>query len=110
MINYEWEICAKPTAEDVNGFKNVILAVIWQYTGMDSQSNISYAYQSTTFFIFNNESNFIPFEDITDEIIISWIEEKTDMDSVRDEIDNKIKEQSVIEVTSEPISPEKPTI
>ncbi len=110
MINYEWQICGKPTADEVKGCENVILAVIWQYIGTDSETSISYPYQSTTFFVFNDESNFIPFEEITDEIIISWIEAKTDMDAVRIEIEEKIQEKTIPEVTPEPTSPEIPEI
>lgn len=110
MINYEWQIAAKPTSQDISGYKDFILAVVWIYKGTRDTDNISYSIPCTTFFVFNNQSDFIPFEEVTDEIVFSWLEAKEDIEKLKLEIEQKIEEKTVIEIIPEPVSPEIPLI
>ena len=97
MINYEWQIFAKPTSQDFNGLKDFIIAVVSVYKGTDDTSNISYSMPCTTFFIFNSKSDFIPFDEVTDEIVISWLESREDVSTMQAEIEAKINEIPIIE-------------
>jgi hypothetical protein len=88
MITYNWEIVAKPTASTLNSYNNVILAVIWKLTGTD-QNKKTAEVLGNTFFLPPSEE-FIPYEDLTDEILISWIKAKEDYQSIVTEIESKI--------------------
>jgi hypothetical protein len=110
MINYEWQIAAKPTSQYVSGYKDFIIAVVWIYKGTRDTDNISYSIPCTTFFVPKSQSEFIPFDEVTDEVAISWLEAKEDTEALKLEIEQKIEEKTVIEIIPEPTSPEIPEI
>jgi hypothetical protein len=87
MIAYNWDIKSKPTAS-INGYDNVVLAIIWVLEAQNENKNKS-SIAGTTFFLPPTDT-FIPYEDLTDEIVIGWIENKDDITSIKAELASKI--------------------
>ena len=69
MITYNWDIKFKPTAS-INGYDNVVLAVIWVLEAQNDENKIKSSMAGTTFFLPPTDT-FIPYEDLTDEIRIT---------------------------------------
>jgi len=93
MINYSYIIQSKPIALELNNYNNVILASTWTYKGIDDINGKSATIQTTTFFPNPfNSPDFIPYDEITDEIIFGWISEKEDLIAMQKDIENQIKQ------------------
>jgi hypothetical protein len=72
MITYNWNFDPLTVGTTLDGFENVVLTVHWQYTA------ISGSYSARTIgtqdFSFNpNQENFIPFDQLTKEIVEGWV-------------------------------------
>ncbi len=89
MMTYTWEIISKPKADEINGYNDVILAAIWKYIGTD-EYNRSAEYMETSFFRLNPDNTFIPYEEITDEIVISWILPTINLTQIENYIASKL--------------------
>lgn len=85
---------AYPTKEQ---HQNVVFMVNWEYTGtyIDSSTEKDYKVMrnGTTEINSTNIQNFIPFEELTKNDVISWVESSTDIGQIRQDIVNKINEQ-----------------
>jgi hypothetical protein len=88
MITYNWEIVSKPIAPILGDYTDVVLAVIWKLIGTDEDGK-STDVLGTTFFMPPTE-NFVPIEEVTDEIIISWISDKENIEQYKTDIESKI--------------------
>jgi hypothetical protein len=91
MVTYTWEIIDKPIAQSVKNYTDVVLAVIWKLIGTDEEGK-SADILGTTFFMPPTE-NFIPIEEVTDEVIISWVSAKENIEHYKTEIQFKINKQ-----------------
>lgn len=91
MITYTWEIVDKPIAPVLKDYTDVVLAVIWKLIGTDENKRTAEVL-CTTFFLPPSD-NFIPINEVTDEILVSWISDKEDITRVQSEIESKINKQ-----------------
>jgi len=89
MITYNWGIKSKPTTS-INGYDNVVLAIIWVLEAQNDENKIKSSIAGTTFFLPPTDT-FIPYEDLTDEIVIGWIEDKDDIISIKAELASKVE-------------------
>ena len=92
MVTYTWEIIDKPTAPVVKDYTNVVLAVTWKLIGTDENQKTADII-GTTFFMPPTE-NFIPIEEITNEVIISWISAKENIEQYKSDIESRINKIS----------------
>jgi hypothetical protein len=85
MITYTYDIVSKPTAAEINDFPNVIVASVWTYTGIDDFTNKSASLVNTTFFVPPpvDDPNFIPYDEVTDELVFSWISTRDDIPAMQ---------------------------
>jgi hypothetical protein len=88
MITYNWDIKFKPTAS-INGYDNVVLATVWILEAQNDKNQNKSSMTGTTFFLPPTDV-FIPYDDLTDEIVIGWIENKDDITSIKAELASKI--------------------
>jgi hypothetical protein len=88
MITYKWDIKFKPTAS-INGYDNVVLAIVWILEAQNDENKLKSSMTGTTFFLPPTDI-FIPYEDLTDEIVIGWIENKDDITSIKAELASKV--------------------
>lgn len=55
-----------------NGYENVVSRVVYQVIGTANGS--SYSYQSADLLDYETISNFVPYETLTKEIVVEWLE------------------------------------
>lgn len=85
MITYTYNIQSKPTAQELNDFPNVIVASVWEYTATREEDGVSAVLQNTTFFLPPpvGDPNFVPYDEVTDELVFSWISAKEDIPAMQ---------------------------
>ena len=110
MINYIWTIVALEYAPEENGLSKVIKNIHWRYKGTDKDSGVSFELFGVQEMDAPNTSSYIPYDDLTEEIVISWLTKKLDITlfqkSIITEIE-KIKNPSIV-IVHNPFAP-KPT-
>jgi hypothetical protein len=90
MITYTWDInkiYAKPLS---NGLINVIHSIDWSYTGIDENNNTA-SIQVPITLPEPSDENFIPYDDITEEMVISWLESILNVEDLQQGIIDKIE-------------------
>ena len=113
-LNAEFSISIKDIeGKDIGDYTNIVTKVIWEYhikAIVDGIEKTNYIVKYTTFDNFN-PIEFIGFNLITKEIIISWIESKTNMSSLKEKLYNKILKNEVVKKLSidEELIEEQPT-
>jgi hypothetical protein len=90
MITYTWNINRIYTKPLLNGLTNVIHTIDWSYIGTDENNNRAHM-QMPTLLPESSEENFIPYDNITEEMVISWLESILNVEDLQQEIINKIE-------------------
>lgn len=92
MINYTYNIGAI-TKKTINGIENSIFQVVWEKIGVDENGNRGVFKIATTFDTseVGTSESFIPYENLTEEIIIGWIESVTTEEQVNGVILERIQ-------------------
>lgn len=76
-ITYTWKVTdMKVRSKDIDGtiYDETVVQTYWEKTGTDENGNTG-MFAGATPFDYNPESStFIPFSDLTEEIIIGWIQ------------------------------------
>lgn len=78
MITYEYNCRNVEAYIDLEGNSDVVYNVLWIITGtsdeLDPDGNLSYSgtYAGNQMLTTSNITNFIPFEDLTNEIVVGW--------------------------------------
>lgn len=94
-MNYTWEITGikRKNTEDLN---NIIVQTYWRKTGTDENGNSASFAGATPFDLSTvDPENFISYEDLTEEIVLSWIKSVVVFDyeeHVNETIQRKIDE------------------
>ena len=88
MINYTYKIVDK-SVTTTNGMADVIIAVHWYYTGT-TEHGLTASTFKTTFFTPPQYSDFVKFEKIDDNTIINWLEQKEDIETMKQDIYQRI--------------------
>ena len=99
MITYNWDCKTVDVHPQEEGQTDVVYNVHWIVTGVDgdySATNIG-----TQVVTLDPESTFIPFKDLTNEIVVGWTKEAMGEDQV-DQIETSIAGQ--IEDQKNPVS------
>lgn len=90
-ITYQWEIMNLHPIKSLNGLNNVIGAITWIYRGTN-EDGIDGFVDGKLVLEQPEGENFINYEDITQENIISWLESNIDVESHKPNIINQISE------------------
>ena len=90
MITYTWRINKMYIKPSLNGLTNVIHTVDWDYIGTDENNNKS-SVRVPMILPEPLEANFIPYNDITEEMVISWLESISNIEDLQQDIINKIE-------------------
>lgn len=72
-ITYTWKVSQVEAYPEVEGKSNVVFTVHWRLHGTEGEFEGS-LYGSHTISL-KKEGDFIPYEDLTEEIVISWVKE-----------------------------------
>ena len=79
MTNYIWTIAALECATEENGLNKVVKTVHWRYKGTDETSGISYELFGAQAMDAPNTAAYIPYDQLTEATVISWLEKKLDI-------------------------------
>lgn len=86
-INYNYSINTVKKINE-NGFENAVVQVYWSLVGTNESGQTGRVYGTSTFSTneLNSNEDFIPFDQVSDETIVSWIQ-----NSVSEEQDSHMK-------------------
>lgn len=91
MINYTWKIHTI-TKRTINSVDSVVFTVVWEKFGIDSDGYSGSVKMAANFNIDDiDESSFVPYEELTEEIVVSWIKNFIDENSVNIRIEAEIE-------------------
>lgn len=99
MTTYNWAITNLYT-KTVDGLQDYVLIAMYTVTGVDGEFSVSL--NNTASFSVNDGSAFIPYADLTEEIVLGWIQEElgeTGILSITACIDGQIESQKNPPVT-----------
>ena len=92
MITYTWTISALDCKINENGLQNVVRTVHWRFRGED-EGGTSAEIIGTASVGEPNPDNFTEYESLTEEIVVSWLEEVLDViaykETIAEQIDRK---------------------
>jgi hypothetical protein len=93
--NFSWTISALNCAVELEGLPNVIKCIHWRYQAEKTEGDKTYfvdTYGASSVGQPNPES-FIPYEDITEAEIVSWLETTLPIEAMQAGLEAKIEEQ-----------------
>lgn len=92
MINYTWKIEAMDVAYREDTLQDVVKTVYWRYIGVDSEDEkfTAQLYGSQAVQL-NDEVSFIPYSDLTQDIVVGWLEEDMDVIAMQENISAQIE-------------------
>lgn len=91
MINYTWKIHAI-TKRTINSVDSVVFTVVWEKFGIDSDGYSGSVKSAANFTIDEiDESSFVPYEELTEEILIDWVKNFINEDVVNQGIEAEIE-------------------
>ena len=101
MTTYDWNCKTVDVHPQEEGQENVVYNVHWRVTGTSDKldSNlVPYSSNAigTQIVTLNEDGTFIPFEDLTNEIVVGWTKEamgKEQVDKIEASIANQIEDQ-----------------
>jgi len=89
---YNWRINALDAKIHENDLDNVIYTVHWSFIGQDdSEEPVSASSIGALGVQYTEENPFIPYEDLTKEDVVGWLEDGLDVDSMKENLDNQIE-------------------
>jgi hypothetical protein len=100
-ITYTWDIKILDVS-DRNNFRNAVVNCFWKKTGTDENGISGVYHGGTTFSTAEiDPSSFVEFENLTKEIVISWIESSINSEDINNHISQDIlnKSNPIVEKT-----------
>jgi len=87
---YSWKINALDVKTSVGEVSNVVYSIKWQLNAIDS-SELYNLNTTGDFQVEYNADNFIPYESLTKEVVVSWLEAGLDIDNLKLNLDKQIE-------------------
>jgi hypothetical protein len=99
-VSYSWKI-TQLTKKTEQGTDNVVVHCRWELKGTESETGTVGTFPGATPLVYDpaNSGSFVPFEDLTEADVISWLESIV-VDSYWDHVTERIQEQ--IDLTDDP--------
>lgn len=89
MINFKWNVNPMDCVIDEDGLTNVVQTVHWRLTGTD-ENNVSSDIYGAQSFPAPAAEGYIPFEDLTEEIVVRWLTSVLDVPAMEAQIEAAI--------------------
>jgi len=89
MITYTWNIISLKAKPSLNGLQNVISEIKWEYTGTDEDNN-TFSIEMPIQISDPNVEEFVPYGQVTESMVISWLENSLDVEAMQQAIEDKI--------------------
>lgn len=102
-MTYKWEITAIDTAVSENSFENIVKVIHWRYR-ITNEDNISFETYSSMALPSPNELSYINLDEITKDILITWLEENIDMVELKERVELGLLEETQPKIITTPIN------
>ena len=89
MVNFKWNVNPMDCVIDEDGLTNVVQTVHWRLIGTDENGVSSDVYGAQSFPKAEAEG-YIPFEDLTEEIVVGWLTSVLDVPAMEAQIEAAI--------------------
>jgi hypothetical protein len=89
-ITYEWSIISLDCATSKSGLTNVVENISWRYSGID-ENDVMYHLYGDQHVDEPNPSEFIDYENLTQSIIIGWLESQINVSDLQRKIQDNIQ-------------------
>ena len=90
MITYKWTFSAFDCKVDEEGLHNVVTTVHWRYSGTDNEGVTAELYGAQAVGEPNPDA-FTPYPEISEEQVISWMNNVMDVEAMQGNIANQIE-------------------
>jgi hypothetical protein len=91
-MNYTQKIYAVDILPEVDGLSNVIVRVKWEYRARKGTSAVCTVH-TTDLDSVADTTNFVPFDQLTEELVLGWINSKEDMSALKASIDSLLESE-----------------
>lgn len=107
-VNYSWVITSLNCVEQENTLENVVKSVDWKLVASDThnEKTIDTYVLGNTLFPSPEQSDFVSFSDLTQQQIISWIEQTIpaeEIENCKNYLAGKLDLQRVVETVTLPL-------
>ena len=92
MITYKWTISALESSPNESGLSKVVKSVHWRYSAKDDGSEKTVEIYGVTEMDARYLPNYIPYEDLTFEIVCAWLENKINVAELRLNLQMRLEE------------------
>ncbi len=89
--NYFFEINKMDVIPSLNGLTHIVDTVYWKYYGVDEITNNIASVGWSTKLTGVTENTFINYNDLTQNVVESWLENVLNIDDLKIMVDNKIE-------------------
>lgn len=89
MVNFKWNVNPMDCVIDEDGLTNVVQTVHWRLTGTD-ENNVSSEVYGATSFPTPSQEGFIPFDQLTEDIVVGWLSSVLDVPDMEKQIADAI--------------------
>lgn len=92
MITYKWTISALESSTEESGLAKVVKSVHWRYSATDEDSEKTVDIYGVTEMDAPYLPNYIPYEDLSFEIVCTWLETKMNVAELQLNLQNQLEE------------------
>lgn len=92
MITYKWTISALESSPVESGLAKVVKSVHWRYSATDEDSEKTVDIYGVTEMDAPYLPNYIPYEDLSFEIVCTWLETKMNVAELQLNLQNQLEE------------------
>ena len=92
MNNYKWFVYDFQVNPSADGLEDVVVKVHWRRQVFAEPNGVAYAYETKgeTDMPIPSSTNFIVFEDLTEDTVITWLEANIDMTALNAQLDTEL--------------------
>lgn len=81
-LSYSWTIVQLDCKASIDGFTDYVVTAHWRY-GVSNGTIYTDMYGATSFTVDPEQPNFIPYEDLTEDDVIGWLESSLDVPAMQ---------------------------
>ena len=81
-IEYSWSVTSMYTLPQVEGYDDVVVLAEWAVSGTDGTYTSSIGSNTTQFTISEDDPDFTPYDELTEEQVVGWIKSTLGEDGV----------------------------
>lgn len=87
-MNFSWKINSLKSKPD----DGAVIEASWQLTAVEGEES-KIQYGKVSFKVNPSDPSFIPYDDLTEEVVLQWVWDSIDKDEVESDLGNKLNRQ-----------------